>query len=251
MFQIERYNQILSYMEKHSPVSVQELAEKLYASASTIRRDLSELERQGLIMRIHGGAVLATGSSYDPPATMRMHQNIEEKQKIAALAERFLAPGESYFFDSSSTAAVLAQKAANLPNIRIVTNGVEIPEKLGENENVSVISCGGKLRAPWGEFTGSITLRTIAEMNADTFFFSCGGFSAERGATEYNDENVAVKRAFMKNSRSHILLCGSSKFNQVLFFNSAAIDEVDYIITDRKPEEKYLRLLGGKLIYGE
>lgn len=249
LIRTERQSQILLYVEKHHSASVQELAQYLYASQSTVRRDLSELEEQGVLKRTYGGAILTNGSNYDTPATLRLIQNRPEKERIADLAERFLAPSTSFFFDSSTTSAVLAARAVSYPQIRLATNGLEIPSALRDRGDVSVILCGGELRSPWGEFTGSVTLRAIADMNADTFFFSCGGFSLERGATEFRDENVAVKRAFLANSKRHILLCDSSKFGSLFFYGSIPLESIDYVITDKRPDEDYVKLLGDKLIY--
>lgn len=248
MFRTERHSQILSYIEKKNSASVQELSKYLYASQSTIRRDLSELERQGILKRTHGGAILTAGNNYDTPATLRRCQNLPEKERIADLAERFLAPSTSYFFDSSTTSAILASRAVKYPNTRIATNGLEIPSALRDCGEISVVLCGGELRSPWGEFAGSVTLRTIADMYADTFFFSCGGFSLERGATEYRDENVAVKRAFLANSKRHILLCDSTKFDQLFFYSSIALEDIDYVISDKRPADAYVELLGDKLL---
>lgn len=249
MFSNERYSQILKYLEDNDTVSVQELSRRLFASPSTIRRDLSELEKQGILRRVHGGAMLTSGSNYDSPAASKRCQQLAEKQKIAELAVRFLKPSTSYFFDSSTTTAVFAPKVANFPNSRIVTNGIEIPSTMSDTENISIVQCGGYLRAPWAEFIGNITLTTIANMNADVFFFSAAGFSLEQGATEFSDDHVSVKKAFLANSKLHILLCDSTKFGKCFFFNSVSINEIDYIITDRRPPAAYVELLGSKLIY--
>ena len=112
MFSSERHAQILSCLEKNNSISVQELSARLYASPSTIRRDLTELEAQGFLRRIHGGAVLTAGSTFDTPASLRRIQQLTEKRRIAELATRFLKPSASYFFDSSSTSCILAQRLA-------------------------------------------------------------------------------------------------------------------------------------------
>ena len=249
MFSFDRKQQIIECLEKEKSLSVAEMAKSLFASPSTIRRDLNELEKQGILKRVHGGAVLLSGSNYDPPAAFRKYHNLAEKQRIADLAERFLSPSSSYFFDSSTTATVLATRLEKYPNVRIVTNGIGIPAVLQSSEKLSIISCGGSLRSPWAEFTGGITLRTIEDMNADIFFFSCGGFSLESGATEFREDNVEVKMAFLKRSKLHILLCDNSKFDNLLFYNSIPLDQIDYIITNQRPPEEYIKKIKGKLIY--
>ena len=250
MFNSERQAQILSCLEQQNTVSVQALSEQLYASPSTIRRDLSELEAQGFLKRVHGGAVLTAGSTFDTPARLRRTQQLAEKQRIAQLASRFLKPSSSYFFDSSSTSAMLARRLADYPDVKIATNGVAILQDMSSRDKVSIISCGGYLRSPWDELTGNIALRAIESMNADFFFFSCAGFSAEQGSMELNDDNVAVKRAFFRKSRQHILLCDSTKFDQRFFYNLFSLSELDYVITDKRPENRlYEELLGDRLIY--
>ena len=95
MLSNERHRQIISYLEKKNTVTVQELTDILYASSSTIRRDLSELEAQGFVKRIHGGAVLTAGSTFDTPASLRRTQQLAEKQRIAELASQFLKPSST------------------------------------------------------------------------------------------------------------------------------------------------------------
>ncbi len=150
MFNIERQAMILSYLEERNTVSVQELSEKLYASPSTIRQDLSELETQGFLKRIHGGAVLTAGSTFDTPARLRRTQQLTEKQRIAELASRFLKPSSSYFFDSSSTSAILARRLAEYPDVKIATNSVAILSDMSSTDKVSIISCGGVSPLPLG-----------------------------------------------------------------------------------------------------
>jgi DeoR/GlpR family transcriptional regulator of sugar metabolism len=246
----ERHKQILNYLESHNSVSVQELSKSLFASASTIRRDLSELEEMGFLQRVHGGAVLTNGTNFDTPAGLRRNQQLEEKKRIADLASQFLSSSANYFFDSSSTAAFLAQKLTNYLDVRIATNGLGILTSLQSSNNLSVLGCGGYLRSPFDEFTGNLAIQCINNLTADIFFFSCAGFSASRGATELNDENVAVKHAFYNKSKKHILLCDNTKFDQEFFFKSFDVRDIDYIVTDKKPANgAYIELLGDKLIY--
>lgn len=246
----ERHEQILSHLEHRHTVSVQELSAALYASASTIRRDLRMLEARGALRRVHGGAVILRGDTVDTPAYLHQTDRLEEKRRIALLGRRFLTNSSSYFFDSSSTAACLAGYLADCLNVKIATNGLEILTKLTSTENLSLLSCGGYLRSPYDEFTGNIALRSIALLSADVFFFSCAGFSLEQGATEISDENIVVKRAFYQNAKTRILLCDHTKFGKDYFFNSFRISELDFIVTDRKPEDnRYLDALGQRLIY--
>lgn len=250
MLSNERHRQIISYLEQKNTVTVPELTDILYASSSTIRRDLSELEAQGFVKRIHGGAVLTAGSTFDTPASLRRTQQLAEKQRIAELASQFLKPSSTYFFDSSSTASILATRLSDYPDVKIATNGVAILSNMQSTDKLSILSTGGYLRSPWDELTGNLAIKCIENMNADVFFFSCAGFTVEQGAMELSDDNVAVKRVFYRNSKLRILLCDSTKIGKLFFFNSFSISEIDYIITDCCPAYPgYVELLGDKLIY--
>ena len=199
---------------------------------------------------MHGGAITTSGSNFDAPAALRRTQNIREKSKIADLAERFLTDSKTYFFDSSSTALILAMRLSKYRDVQIATNGLGIADTLKSSPNLSIFLCGGYLRTPYDEFTGSLAVACAEKMHADVFFFSCGGFSLEDGATEQNDDNVTVKRAFFDHSDKHILLCDSGKFDKHYFFNSFKITEPDYIVTDRKPDlGAYVKTLGKRLIF--
>lgn len=249
MLSNERHQRILNLLIEQKTITVQELSSRLYSSPSTIRRDLSELEEQGVVKRVHGGAILTDGSTADTPAYLRKTQQIAEKMKIADLALRFLSPSATYFFDSSSTSAFLARKLIDYPDVKIATNGIDIISGMSSSANLSILSCGGYLRSPWGELTGNIATRCIEGLFADVFFFSCAGLTLEQGAMEFSDENVAVKRAFLRNSKLHILLCDSTKIGKQYFFNSFNLNEIDYLVTDKCPENNALvTALGDKLV---
>ena len=181
---------------------------------------------------------------------MPYEQQLAEKQRIAELASQFLKPSSTYFFDSSSTASILATRLSDYPDVKIATNGVAILSNMQSTDKLSILSTGGYLRSPWDELTGNLAIKCIENMNADVFFFSCAGFTVEQGAMELSDDNVAVKRVFYRNSKLRILLCDSTKIGKLFFFNSFSISEIDYIITDCCPAYPgYVELLGDKLIY--
>lgn len=245
-----RQSKILEYISLHPTVKVEEVAKKFYISPSTVRRDFNYLEELGYIRRVHGGAVLTEGSTFDEPARLRKMHQLKEKSAIADLAVRFLKPSSSYFFDSSSTSAVLATKLTDFPDVILATNGVGILSEMSSTSKLTILSTGGFLRSPWNELTGNMALASINSMNADVFFFSCAGFSLQKGATEISDANVGVKRAFYEHSRKHILLCDHTKLDHDYFFISFPISRLDYLVTDQKPENpEYISLLGDRLIY--
>lgn len=251
MGEFQRYNQIVQLLEKRKELSIEELSKLLYASPSTVRRDLTALEKEGVLKRVRGGAVFLKSNATDLPAYIRTAKCLQEKETIADIALRFVENRTTYFFDSSSTCCVLAQKLNPHLHGIIATNGIDTISTLQDRENVQVISTGGEVRMNYAELTGHITLCTIRQLHADTFFFSCSGISAA-GPTEANEANMAVKMLFHQHARRSILLCDSSKFGLEFFYYSVPFSEIDFVITDKKPQNpRLLELLDGKLLFPE
>lgn len=125
MLEVERFEKILEYLreKKTAPVSV--LAKRLYVSEATMRRDLTELERRGLIKRLHGGAILLDGANQELPLYMRERQNTNAKRIISEKASRYIAEGQTIFLDASSTAQYLIKYFEGFQNLTIITNGME------------------------------------------------------------------------------------------------------------------------------
>ena len=130
MFEMERLENIMDYLRQKQTATVNVLAKRLYVSEATVRRDLNELERQGLIKRLHGGAVLLDGASRELPLYVREQQNAEGKRMIASKAARHLCDGQVIFLDASSTAMYMIKHFENFNSLTIVTNGLKTAQEL-------------------------------------------------------------------------------------------------------------------------
>ena len=244
----ERQNKILEYLKQNSSASVQEISENVYASPSTIRRDLEELSELGFIKRFHGGASTQEEVIGGFFAHFRSELHQDEKNIVSELAKGFLKPSTSYFFDASTTCIPLAKKLAAFQDVRVTTIGIQTFAALSDFENVSVFLTGGEYDSKYKDFTGSTALETIKSLHADIFFFSCAGLSMDFGVSDHRD--VIYKQAFWQNSTKHILLCGSSKFDVHCSYKCFDLSQIDYLITDKKPENPaYIDYFGDKLIY--
>lgn len=242
MLSYERQNQILELLKEHQCVTVPFLCKKLYSSGATIRRDLTEMNEKGLIARVRGGAALMEGTNQDAPYMVRSNQDIEKKKIIMNLALSYVTDSETLFMDSSSTVTFLATKLNQFRNLSIVTNGIATSNVLNDYSSAKVFLCGGMIKNN-SSTVGQIAIDSIHNFRADKLFFSCCGISLEAGLTEANEDNTAVKRQMLKNSKMHILLCDSSKFHQEFFCKSCDISGIDLIITDQKPDDAFLHTL--------
>jgi DeoR/GlpR family transcriptional regulator of sugar metabolism len=243
----ERRQQILSTLQKEKFVTVGKLCKSLFSSPATIRRDLAEMEEQGVLSRLRGGAELMEGSNSDMPLLLRIQKEKEKKEIIATLAMRCMEDFSTIFMDSSSTVYYLARQMEDYSGRSVITNGLATINYLNEQTTATVYCTGGRLFHQ-SSFVGYQAVEAVKFHCADVFFFSCCGFSVRNGSTEAEEENAAVKQAMSENSKMKILLCDSTKFAHDYFCRACATETIDLIITDKKPEETIIQALQGKLI---
>jgi len=248
MLYFERQKKILELIKKHECVTVEFLCERIYASPATVRRDLSQMFDGNLITRVRGGAAILEGSNHDEPSLLRFTKNVEKKKKIAAIAMRYIKNSNTLFLDSSSTSAFLAKELKAFQDLSVVTNGIQTINILSKDASARVFACGGLVIGD-SSITGPEALRMIKNFRADILFFSCVGFSLSSGITDALQENAAVKREMIANSRKRILLCDSTKMNQEYFSRVCDSDEVDLIITDSEPPSDILNSFRYKTVF--
>lgn len=251
MLSYERQQQIMELLQKRRSVTVEYLIKKLYASGATIRRDLQEMQRQGLLTRVRGGAVLIDGGNQDKPPILRAQQNTAQKERIARLAMRCIEDASTLFLDSSSTVTAFARRLESFAGQRelsVMTNGLFTIHALNELSCVTIFDCGGVIKNH-SSAVGPTALSALESFHADVTFFSCCGFSLDIGTTEASEENAAVKRVMCRNAKRRILLCDSSKFDKDFFCKVCAAPDITRIITDSPPPEPYRTALGERLMY--
>jgi DeoR/GlpR family transcriptional regulator of sugar metabolism len=243
----ERRQQILSILQKEKFVTVGKLCKSLYSSPATIRRDLAEMEEQGVLSRLRGGAELLEGSNNDMPLLLRIQKDKLKKEIIATLAVRYMEDASTIFMDSSSTVYYLARQIKDYSGRSVISSGLATINYLNE-QTTATVHCTGGLLFHQSSFVGYPAVEAVKFHCADVFFFSCCGFSVRSGSTEAEEENAALKRAMSQNSKKNILLCDSTKFANNYFCRACATETIDLIITDKKPEDTVIQALQGKLI---
>ncbi len=234
MLSFERQKQIQVILEQKKSATVDYLCRQTYSSPATIRRDLKQLEEEGLLIRVRGGAVIVEGGNHDTPYLFRLNQNADAKKKIASLALQHIKNGNTLFMDSSSTVATLAAMLGSFRDLTVVTNGIAILNELNENTSAKIISCGGVIRNHT-TITGSHVTDMLENYYADLLFLSCGGIHPEAGVTEADEEHAFIKNEMIKHAKKVILLCDSSKFDKTYFCRICDWNAIDVLITDKKP----------------
>ncbi|MCR5088338.1 MAG: DeoR/GlpR family DNA-binding transcription regulator [Oscillospiraceae bacterium] len=246
MLQKERFDQIYELLKERGSVSVQYLQKNLYASEATIRRDLAEMEKAGLLTRVWGGAMLQTMKK-DIPFFARLKSNPDRKKKMASVASALLSDSVSVFLDSSTSCLALVPFLAACRDVTAVTSSTMMARLLSEETEAGIHLLGGQLYESH-ILTGCRAVESAGHYHTQLMFFSCSGLNSD-GIWSVEPRVVEVNREMMKHSEKRVLLCDSSKFGNPQFWRLAEFGEVDLIISDQEPEDMELReLLSGKLI---
>ncbi|MBE7037173.1 MAG: DeoR/GlpR transcriptional regulator [Ruminococcaceae bacterium] len=228
---IDREKQILEILLKEKRVTVKQLAKALFISEPSVRRDLQSLEKQNLIKRIHGGAVLEETalSKNRIPFLIREYEQSSAKAVIAKKAIELIRENDVIFLDASTSCYYLIPFLASKRNITVVTNGVKALTKLAEY-SINTISTGGVLVNSCLALVGEEAYKTIENYNADIAFFSCRGISDDGYLTDIAPEENNIRKMMMRRSKKSYLLCASEKFGKGYFHNLCHKDELDGII---------------------
>lgn len=228
---IEREKQILEILLKQKRVTVQELAKALYISEPSVRRDLASLEKQNLIKRTHGGAVLEETalSKNKIPFLIREYEQSDAKISIAKKAVELVNDNDVVFLDASTSCYYLIPFLAAKRNLTVITNGVKALTKLAQY-NITTFSTGGSLVNSCLVLVGEEACRTIETFNADVAFFSCRGVSEEGYLTDIAREENVIRKRMIQNAKKTYLLCATEKFGKKYYHNLCHRDEITGII---------------------
>ena len=224
--------EILEILQSNQYASIDELAEKLFVSPSTIRRKLDSLQKKGLVTRTHGGAQLNDDTNFFPSFTFRIHQNSFEKKKMALAAIKLIKNGDLIFLDGTTSAFFIAEYLSEFKNIRVITNGIDTLSLLAKN-NIAAYSTGGYA----SELNRSVLVGHYAEQMIDNFHADIAFFSATSVTNDgeiydcFEEENV-IRKAMIKHATKKVFLCDSTKFGKTSLFHLCSLNDIDYIVSN-------------------
>lgn len=244
MLTIERQNEILDILNKNKSATVEELAQELFVSTATIRRDLRAMDKQGLIKRSHGGAMLFKSSAEETAFAIREQENIISKRTIANLAIRLIKNGDSVFVDSSTTVGMLIPLFNNFKFLSVITTGLRNAILLSQTNNVKIYITGGQILNHSNSIIGTDTMDYISRIHANISFMSCSGANIN-GFNDASIEQAKLKQQMRRNSDVVAMLCDSTKFDKVFLCKDFDFNEVDYLITEKLPSSEYIEKLAG------
>lgn len=231
MLAIQRKEKIKEIIIKEKKVFVNDLSKMFTVSEETIRRDLDKLEKEGILKKIYGGAILISElNKTDIPFSQRVIANIDEKASIAIKALDLIKDCKSIMVDSSSTVLEVVKLLKDFNNLKVITNSIQVPIKLASSD-VEVIGVGGQLNKKTLSYQGNITEESLKRFNADLALISAKGITGS-GITDSNELEVVIKQSMMRQSKKIALLMDSSKIGYTAFLNLVDVKDIEYIITD-------------------
>ena len=234
LFQTERQNEIMALTLQHGRVEVSEIATRFQVTTETIRRDLSELQDQRLLRRVHGGAVAWETDKFEPLLVVRTDQQHDEKRRMATRAVKELPDAGTIIIDSGSTLARFAEAVPSNANLRVITNSLPIAQTLAEHDAVEVIVIGGKVRKNTMAMVDADAIAALEPIHVDTLFIGVHGMSERAGFTTPNILESDTNRAFIQASGRKIVLADHSKWGVTGLSSFADLSDADVLITDDK-----------------
>ncbi|WP_230469452.1 DeoR/GlpR family DNA-binding transcription regulator [Gibbsiella quercinecans] len=237
----ERKNHILEALFQSGSVTVGGISEQLSVSEMTVRRDLAELEEEGKLVRVHGGAVLPEPDSQPvmdkEPASFdeRLLQRTEAKSRIAAAAAVIASRHLTVALDIGTTTLMLAERLVNCNRMKIFTNSVRAAYALGSGRVLpEIYLAGGLMRDDEMAMVGPSAIAQFEQLWFDVAFVSVSGLTAS-GLYDSSLEEADIKRVYLRRSGYKVVLCDSAKFQHMSLVHIAQLQDIDLLITDNSP----------------
>jgi DeoR/GlpR family transcriptional regulator of sugar metabolism len=238
----QRKEKILELLREDGSAKVNNLAIIFKVTEVTIRQDLEKLEREGFVIREHGGAHLKNVEDQVRRFSLSQQTNLKQKENIAIKCLELIHPGDAIILDSGSTTTEIAKKIMNIKGLTVITNALNIGLMLGANPNIEVIMTGGEFKAPTLSLTGQKAADFFKGLNVQKLFLATAGISLKSGLTYPSISDLVVKKAMIDAAETTYLVADSTKFGKSAFASLGALSLIDYIITDEEINEKYKRI---------
>ncbi|MET8285820.1 DeoR/GlpR family DNA-binding transcription regulator [Streptomyces sp. NPDC048448] len=231
---------ILDEVRRRGGVRVNELTRKLGVSDMTVRRDLDALARQGVVEKVHGGAVpVAEASTHEPGFEAKSGLELTAKEDIARAAAELVAPGTAIALSGGTTTYALAHRLLDVPDLTVVTNSVRVADVFhaaqrvsGQRQGAATVVLTGGVRTPSDSLVGPVADQAIAALHFDVLFLGVHGISVEAGLSTPNLAEAETNRRLVQSARRVVVVADHTKWGTVGLSSFAALEQVDTLVTD-------------------
>ncbi|MFF3491926.1 DeoR/GlpR family DNA-binding transcription regulator [Streptomyces sp. NPDC002795] len=231
---------IIDEVRRRGGVRVNELTRKLGVSDMTVRRDLDALARQGVVEKVHGGAVpVVEASTHEPGFEAKSGLELTAKEDIARAAAPLAAPGTAIALSGGTTTFALAQQLLDVPDLTVVTNSVRVADVFhasqrgaASRQGAATVVLTGGVRTPSDSLVGPVADQAIAALHFDVLFLGVHGISPEAGLSTPNLAEAETNRRLVQSARRVVVVADHTKWGTVGLSSFAALDQVDTLVTD-------------------
>ena len=227
-----RREKILELIKEDGSAKVVELAKLFKVTEPTIRQDLEKLEKEGQVIKEHGGAFLKNVESNVKSFSITHQENLDKKELIAQKCLQYIEPGDIIILDSGSTTSEIAKKLKGFRNLTVITNALNIALILGAEPGIEVVVTGGEFKPPTLSLTGQKAADFFKGLNVQKLFLATAGISLKAGLTYPSISDLVVKKAMIDAADTTYLVADSTKIGQSSFCQPGCFVVIDYIITD-------------------
>ncbi|MET7313201.1 DeoR/GlpR family DNA-binding transcription regulator [Streptomyces sp. NPDC005134] len=257
---------ILDEVRRRGGVRVNELTRKLSVSDMTVRRDLDALARQGVIEKVHGGAVpVVEASTHEPGFEVKSTLELTAKEDIARVAATMAVPGSAIALSGGTTTYALAQHLLDVPELTVVTNSVRVADVFhtaqrsaatgGPRAGAATVVLTGGVRTPSDSLVGPVADQAIGSLHFDVLFLGVHGISVEAGLSTPNLAEAETNRRFVHSARRVVVVADHTKWGTVGLSSFATLEQVDTLVTDSglsaQAREEIEEHLPGLVVAGE
>lgn len=233
-----RREKILDLLKEDGSAKVINLAELFKVTEVTIRQDLEKLEKDGLVVREHGGAFLKNVKDQVRNFSLAHQENLDKKEMIAKSCLSYIENGDTIILDSGSTTTEIAKQLRGFKNLTVITNALNIALMLGAEPGIEVIMTGGEFKPPTLSLTGQKAADFFTGLNVQKLFLATAGISLKSGLTYPSISDLVVKKAMIDAADTTYLVADSTKIGKTAFASLGALSLIDYIITDGSIKEE-------------
>lgn len=231
---------ILSTLNEQESITIEEIIKKCNVSEITIRRDLTELEEDGLLIKIRGGAIKSKIGNQLFSYDAKMNKNWQRKEKICQIASRYIENNDVIFIDCGTTLFYLTKYIKRFESLIVITNSLPIVSELLSFQNIKLILIGGEVTAERKAMYGPIANTNISRYHADKAFIGADGISLRSGLSSYDEKEADITLQMVENADKTFLLCDSSKIEKNSFIKFAPFSKIDFLITNDDINKQYL-----------
>ncbi|MBD2866912.1 MULTISPECIES: DeoR/GlpR family DNA-binding transcription regulator [Paenibacillus] len=241
MLPAERKLRIVEFVKEKRVGTVAELAKEFQVHEATIRRDLAEIEQEGLLRRTHGGVVVDRGANIEPSFSERAGDQLEQKKRIGKKAAELVEDGDHIILDSGTTTLHIAQNLINRSNLTVVTNDMNVAAELRDASGVTVIVTGGQLYRSSYMLNGMFTDHVLGSLHVQKAFIGTPAIHPKFGLTHPEAQLIPAKQGMIRAAQAIIVVADDTKIGKVSLHNVAPLHAIHTFVTGAEASDLQLK----------